>query len=287
MKEQAACVTDDSTMEFCLPENFDSTNLGSMTLVDIRSIVSKLEPPYPDRLFDILEKDGRAGAKDILNRLKARQLAAKRDRLRIESMLEHERQARADGFEVIAGIDEVGRGPLAGPVVAAAVILPPELRLSGINDSKMLTEAQRCRALSEIVAVADFGLGVVSPEQIDRLNIYRANLLAVRLALEDLAGKPDIVLIDGKPVPDLGIPQRAIVKGDKLSVSIAAASIVAKVVRDRMMLEFDKKYPQYGFARHKGYGTTEHLSLLRKNGASPIHRRSFAPVRNTLRDEGA
>jgi ribonuclease HII len=133
-----------------------------------------------------------------------------------------------------------------------------------------------------IVAVADIGIGVVSPEEIDRINIYRANVLAMKLALEDLDCIPGLVLVDGKPVPRLDIPQRAIVKGDRQSMSIAAASIVAKVIRDQMMLEFDKRYPEYMFARHKGYGTADHLESIKKYGICPIHRRSFAPVRDSL-----
>jgi ribonuclease HII len=199
-------------------------------------------------------------------------------------MLAHERRARAEGFEVIAGVDEVGRGPLAGPVVAAAAILPAEFRSAEIDDSKRLSDAQRRRALAVILAVADVGIGVVSPEEIDRVNIYRANVLAMKLALEDLVCKPELVLVDGKPVPRLDIPQRAIVKGDRESISIAAASIVAKVVRDQMMLEFDKKYPNYVFARHKGYGTADHLKAIKKYGICPIHRRSFAPVRDGVRE---
>jgi ribonuclease HII len=168
-------------------------------------------------------------------------------------------------------------------VVAAAVILPPDLEPAGINDSKSLTDARRREALAMIAASgADIGLGVVSVEEIDRVNIYKANLLAMRLAVEDLVRKPDFVLVDGRPAPGLGVPQRAIVKGDRLSMSIAAASIVAKVVRDQMMLEFDKKYPQYMFAKHKGYGTAEHMALIKENGVCPIHRRSFAPVRESL-----
>ncbi len=254
-----------------------------MTLAEIKEALSSLRPPYPRELLDALEEDERAGARLLREKLLARQRARERDQARIERMLSHERSARADGFEVIAGVDEVGRGPLAGPVVAAAVILPPELRSAEINDSKSISEARRREAMAAIVAVADVGVGVVSPGEIDRVNIYKANLLAMRLAIEDLDRRPDVVLVDGKKAPGLGVPQRAIVKGDKLSMSIAAASIVAKVVRDRMMVEFDRKYPQYMFAKHKGYGTAEHLESIRKNGVCPIHRRSFAPIRESLK----
>lgn len=258
-------------------------DFGSMTLAEIKEALSSLRPPYPRELLDALEEDERAGARLLREKLLARQRARERDQARIERMLSHERSARADGFEVIAGVDEVGRGPLAGPVVAAAVILPQELRSAEINDSKSISEARRREAMAAIVAVADVGVGVVSPGEIDRVNIYKANLLAMRLAIEDLDRRPDVVLVDGKKAPGLGVPQRAIVKGDKLSMSIAAASIVAKVVRDRMMVEFDRKYPQYMFAKHKGYGTAEHLESIRKNGVCPIHRRSFAPIRESLK----
>ncbi len=264
-----------------------AADLASMTLTDIREALSGIEPPYPDELIEALGKDRRTGAKQLKEKLIAARRAEEQRRRRIDKMLEHERRARADGFEVIAGIDEVGRGPLAGPVVAAAVILPSDSYPIGINDSKSLTDRQRRKVLGSIIAVADIGIGVVGPEEIDRVNIYRANLAAIGLALRDLDRRPDIVLLDGKPVPDLGVPQRAIVKGDRLSISIAAASIVAKVVRDQMMLEFDRKYPQYLFAKHKGYGTAEHMAMIRENGICPIHRRSFAPVRDSLRGEPA
>lgn len=263
--------------------DLEAMPIGSMTLSEIRRALSNLDPPYPGKLLDALAEDGRAGARQLLRKLQSRCRAQERVRERIEKMLRHECRARADGFGLIAGVDEVGRGPLAGPVVASAVILPPGFGAAEIDDSKSLSAAQRRRALALIAAVADIGIGVVSVEEIDRVNIHRANLQAIRLAVEDLERRPDIVLIDGRPAPGLGIPQRAIVKGDKLSMSIAAASIVAKVVRDQMMYEFDKKYPQYMFAKHKGYGTAEHLALIKKNGACPIHRRSFAPVRENLR----
>ena len=282
MKEVVATAIENSGGGSPAATDFDPMSVGSLTLVELRNAATDFSPPYPKELLDALEKDQRAGARQLLIKLLARQLAEERTQKRIEQMLKHERRARADGFEVIAGVDEVGRGPLAGPVVAAAAILPVDFRSAKINDSKSLSDAQRRKALAMIVAVADIGIGVVSPEEIDRVNIYRANVLAMKLALEDLPCKPGLVLVDGKPVPRLGIPQRAIVKGDRQSMSIAAASIVAKVIRDQMMLEFDKKYPQYMFARHKGYGTADHLESIKKYGICPIHRRSFAPVRDSL-----
>ncbi len=257
-------------------------SLESMTLSEIRRTLSSIDPPYSDELLGALERDGRAGAQQLMRKLQSRQRALERDEMRIEKMLRHERSARSEGFGVIAGVDEVGRGPLAGPVVASAVILPNDFVSAEINDSKLLSADQRLKTFALIAAVADIGIGAVSVEQIDEVNIYRANLLAIKLAIEDLERTPDLVLVDGRPVPDLGVPQRAIVRGDKLSMSIAAASIVAKVVRDRMMVEFDRIYPEYMFAKHKGYGTAEHIGLIKKNGVCPIHRRSFAPVRESL-----
>ena len=195
-------------------------------------------------------------------------------------MWAHEQMAWADGFTCVAGIDEVGRGPLAGPVVAACVVLPPDFALDGIGDSKTLTQHQRERAETRIRAEAlAVGLGIVEPDVIDRINIRRATHEAMRLAYHQLTPLPDCVLIDGLPVRDFPCPhQTAIVKGDSLSVSIAAASIVAKVARDRMMCAYDLVYPEYGFAGHKGYGSARHLAALTEHGPCPIHRRSFSPV---------
>ena len=260
-------------------------NLGSMSLSDIKRGLSGLNPPFPDELLGALAEDGRAGAQRLLRTLQSRQRAGERAKTHLAKMLRHERRAWSDGFKVVAGVDEAGRGPLAGPVVASAVILSPELRTADINDSKSLSDIQRRKVLPIIAAAADIGIGVVGNEEIDRRNIYQANLLAMRLAIEDLDHVPDLILIDGRPVKGLEIGHRAIIKGDRLSLSIAAASIVAKVTRDQMMLEFGKIYPQYNFARNKGYGTREHLDSIKKHGVSPIHRRSFAPVRECLRNK--
>ncbi len=197
----------------------------------------------------------------------------------------YERQARAAGRHLIAGLDEVGRGPLAGPVVAACVVLPEGFCLDGINDSKKLSERQRERAEARIRAeVVAIGLGVVEPETIDRINILQATREAMRQAFLRLSPLPDCVLIDGLPVPLFPCRhQQAIVGGDGLCASIAAASIIAKVARDRMMRAYDTVYPEYGFAGHKGYGAAKHLDALRAHGPCPIHRRSFAPVAASLR----
>ncbi len=199
---------------------------------------------------------------------------------------QHERLARAAGYLIIAGVDEVGRGPLAGPVVAACVVLPEGFDLAGINDSKKLTEKQRERAEIRIRAEAiAIGLGIVPPETIDRINILQATREAMRSAFLLLSPAPDYVLIDGLPVPDFPcLVQKSVISGDSQSVSIAAASIVAKVARDQMMRDYALLYPEYGFAGHKGYGAATHLAALREYGPCPIHRRSFAPVAASCRN---
>lgn len=202
-----------------------------------------------------------------------------------DELLRSERQLRAEGFCWIAGVDEAGRGPLAGPVVAAAVILPPDVaELPGVFDSKQLSAEAREELFDELHALKGIVISAASasPAEIDELNILRATHLAMRRAVAG-TGKADFVLVDGLPV-QFPVPSRNLVKGDALCASIAAASIIAKVTRDRMMLEADREYPRYGFARHKGYGTAEHLEALRRFGPSPIHRRSFRPVYESLPD---
>ena len=185
--------------------------------------------------------------------------------------------AMEEGFSLICGVDEAGRGPLAGPVCAAAVILPPDLELEGLNDSKKLSEKRR-EALYPLICeqALAYGIAFASEQEIDELNILQATFLAMRRAVGQLGRKPDLALVDGNREPDFGdIPVRTIVKGDSRSANIAAASILAKVTRDRFMLEQDAVYPQYGFAVHKGYGTQKHYAALREFGPCPIHRRSF------------
>ncbi|MGB0921817.1 MAG: ribonuclease HII [Alphaproteobacteria bacterium] len=193
------------------------------------------------------------------------------------------------GFEIekgypapLCGVDEAGRGPIAGPVVAAAVILDPANTPKGLNDSKKLSEPKREALFAEITATAQFGIGEASVEEIDTINILQASLLAMRRAVESLPIRPTTALIDGNKLPDLPMPAYALVKGDARSLSIAAASILAKVTRDRQMVEMDRVYPQFGFARHKGYPTKAHLSALATFGLTPHHRRSFKPVHNIL-----
>ena len=188
-----------------------------------------------------------------------------------------EHAAMEEGFSLICGVDEAGRGPLAGPVCAAAVILPPDLELEGLNDSKKLSEKRR-EALYPLICeqALAYGIAFASEQEIDELNILQATFLAMRRAVGQLGLKPDLALVDGNREPDFGdIPVRTTIKGDSRSANIAAASILAKVTRDRFMLEQDAVYPQYGFAVHKGYGTQKHYAALREFGPCPIHRRSF------------
>ena len=194
--------------------------------------------------------------------------------------LENEARLRCAGHKCVAGIDEAGRGPLAGPVLAAAVVLPADFAHAVLNDSKQLSAKQRERIYAELMNDDRLLISsaAASVEEVDRLNILRASHLAMERAVRGLPGEPDICIIDGLPVPRFPWRHEGIVKGDGLSLSIAAASIIAKVERDRIMLAADAEYPQYGFAAHKGYGTSLHLARLREYGPCPLHRRSFQPV---------
>ena len=190
-----------------------------------------------------------------------------------------EREAYRRGFQLVSGIDEVGRGPLAGPVVAAAVILPRQVELPGVKDSKCLTASQREACREEILACAvSVGIGCIEPAEIDRINILQATFKAMLQAVKELEAQPDFLLIDGPYKLPLSIPQKGLPRGDQRSLSIAAASIVAKVHRDRLMSEYHALYPAYDFARNKGYGTARHLEALRRHGPCPLHRLSFRRV---------
>ena len=198
-------------------------------------------------------------------------------------MYQYENELYNSGFTYIAGVDEAGRGPLAGPVVAAAVILKKGAILKYTNDSKQLTEKQRDKALIEIKENAlSIGIGISSVEEIDLINIYRASREAMLSAIKQLKIKPEFLLIDAMPM-EIDIPLKSIIKGDTLSISIAAASIVAKTTRDAYMLEMDKVFPEYGFKNHKGYGTKEHLEAIQKYGITPIHRKTYEPVKSMLK----
>lgn len=197
-------------------------------------------------------------------------------------MWQLEQSAEQKGYNTIAGIDEAGRGPLAGPVVSAAVILPPDFVCDGINDSKKLTEKKRSVLFPQIKknAIA-VGIGICSHTEIDQINILQASLLSMKRALDDLGTRPDFLLIDGKFTIDSPIDQSAVIKGDSKSISIAAASIIAKVTRDVIMKDLHEQYPVYGFNRHKGYPTKEHKSLILTHGPCPVHRKTFKGVKET------
>lgn len=197
-----------------------------------------------------------------------------------------ERSARSSGFVLIAGLDEAGRGPLAGPVVAGAVILPEGCIIPGLTDSKLVPEPERDRLFDVIQQQAVcFGIGIVDERTIDDVNILQATILAMEKALAALTPPPDYLLLDAITLPRVRIPQKPLIKGDFRSSTIAAASIIAKVTRDRLMVELHAKYPQYHFHKHKGYATKEHMELLREHGPCDAHRRSFAPVSEMLRGE--
>jgi ribonuclease HII len=199
---------------------------------------------------------------------------------RLGFLLRTERELWRAGIERVAGVDEVGVGPLAGPVVAAAVLVTPGAGISGVDDSKKLTASRR-RELAEVIRARASGVSVavVSVEEVDRINIYHAALEAMRQAVLGIMPEPEFVLVDARRVPGLQIPQRSLVRGDARSFAIAAASIVAKVARDGIMRELDRQYPEYGFALHMGYATRAHLQAIERLGPCPAHRRSFAPVR--------
>ncbi len=198
---------------------------------------------------------------------------------RLNAISAFEIEAYNNGYNLIAGIDEAGRGPLAGPVVAAAVILPKGACIPSIDDSKKLSEKKREQLYNVITKEAiSIGTGIVDEKTIDEINILQASIRAMKIAIEKLSVMPDFILSDAVSLADLNIPQKAIIKGDSKSISIAAASIIAKVTRDRLMYEYHKKFPTYNFAFNKGYGTEEHLKMLKKYGPCEIHRRSFKGV---------
>ncbi|MDI9241741.1 ribonuclease HII [Fusibacillus kribbianus] len=247
-----------------------------MTVQEIKYKLSQAGNAELPALLELYRNDSRAGVKKILEAFEKKQKALEAEYARLEAMTSYEKENRA--FGVICGIDEAGRGPLAGPVAAAAVILPEDCRILYVNDSKKLSEKKREELYDEIMDQAvSVGVGIVGPGRIDEINILQATYEAMREAVSKLSAVPDVCLNDAVTIPGLPgtIRQVPIIKGDAKSLSIAAASIVAKVTRDRMMREYDRLYPEYGFAGHKGYGSADHIAAIRKHGISPIHRRTF------------
>jgi ribonuclease HII len=242
------------------------------------------ERPVPKGLIEALESDTRSGAHHLAKQIRERWRKNRAEGQRLHNLLRFEIELWAEGFNLIAGVDEAGMAPLAGPVIAAACILPRDYKLRGLNDSKqILDETRRCELAKQIKGDAiAWSVGRAEVEEIDQLNIYHAGLLAMRRAVEGLESQPDFVLVDARRIPYCPAPQRGIIKGDTLSASIAAASIIAKTTRDALMCAFDAVHPGYNFAAHKGYPTPEHCRLLKELGAVPIHRRSFARVREVL-----
>lgn len=239
--------------------------------------------PLPKSIEEALHADARAGCASILATIEKRRRGNRAEGQRLRTMRKFEEALWHTGTQYVAGVDEAGMSPLAGPVVAGAVVLPHDFRVPGVDDSKKLTADTRDRlaAIIKRDAVA-WGVGMTSPEEIDDINIYRAGLLAMRRAVEALSVTPEHLLIDARPLRELPIPQQSIIKGDTKSLSIAAASIIAKTTRDHLMIELDARYPGYGFAKHKGYPVAAHVAALGRLGVSEIHRRSFAPVRRAL-----
>jgi ribonuclease HII len=238
----------------------------------------------PVGFVEALENDSRQGAHQLAKRIRERRRSNRAEGQRLHSLLRFEIELWNEGYKLVAGVDEAGMAPLAGPVVAGAVILPQHYKLRGLNDSKKILDAETREEMAKIIKrdAVCWAFGFAEVEEIDRINIYHAGLLAMQRAFQGLTCLPDFVLVDARRIPNCPSPQRGIIRGDALSASIAAASIIAKTTRDAHMLEMDTTYSGYGFASHKGYPTPEHCRALKELGALPIHRRSFARVREVL-----
>jgi ribonuclease HII len=258
-------------------------DIGRMSVAELRERFVDKGRPLPAECEESLRDDARAGARAVYEAILRRRRENRAEGQRLRHLLRYETVLWERGLTRVAGVDEAGMAPLAGPVVAGAVILPRDFRPRGIDDSKQIDAAERDRLAGEIKAAAlCWAIGVATVEEIDSINIYHAGLLAMRRAVQGLRHGPEHLLIDARRLPELGIPQDGIIGGDALSLTIAAASILAKTTRDGMMAGYDQEHPGYGFARHKGYPTAEHFAALTKLGACSIHRRSFAPVRQAL-----
>lgn len=243
-------------------------------IAEIRAEFETASMEEQRRLREVYREDDRSGVRKLIEKSRKAEEALRAEKLRMEHMMEYERKYEHLGY--LCGIDEVGRGPLAGPVVACAVILPKDHEILYLNDSKKLSAKKR-EELYEVIQkeAVSIGVGMASPARIDEINILQATYEAMRQAVSKLSVCPQLLLNDAVTIPQIEIPQVPIIKGDAKSASIAAASIVAKVTRDRLMVEYDKAMPGYGFASNKGYGSSEHIEALKKFGPSPIHRASF------------
>ncbi|MBX5482157.1 MAG: ribonuclease HII [Myxococcaceae bacterium] len=258
--------------------------LLGLSVPELRERFLERRRPVPEGLLEALEADPRSGARELARRIRDLRRKNRAEGQRLRNLLRFETELYAQGFTFIAGCDEAGMAPLAGPVVAGAVILPKGYRVRGLDDSKKILDPGRREELAAIIKrdAICWATGMASVEEIDTLNIYHAGLLAMRRAVLGLSRAPEYVLVDARRIPEYETPQRGIIHGDALSMSIAAASIIAKTTRDALMDEMDRKYPGYGFASHKGYPTPEHCRVLKEKGAVEIHRRSFARVRQAL-----
>ncbi len=251
-----------------------------LSRMNLREVQKALSKDPSSRMINACLRDPRLGVQKLAERQLKLQKAQAVEEIRIQRMLIEERKLWQKGYLLLAGLDEAGRGPLAGPVVAAACILPAQFDLPGLNDSKLLTERKREKLYSQIQAQAiSYALGSAEPAEIDALNILQAAKLAMQRAVVGLKVRPHYLLIDALTLPAVKLPQLPLQGGDRLSATIAAASILAKVSRDRLMIELDALYPGYAFSKNKGYGSREHMQSLRHLGPSPIHRKSFAPVK--------
>ncbi len=258
--------------------------LLALSVPDLRARFLERKAAVPAGLLEALEADERQGARELARHIRERRHKNRAEGQRLRTLLRFEVELWESGIRLIAGVDEAGMAPLAGPVVAAAVILPRGYKLRDLDDSKkILDEAKREELAAHIREEAIcWSTGQADVAEIDRLNIYHAGLLAMRRAVVGLSRIPEYVLVDARRIPEYEVPQRGIIHGDALSLSIAAASIIAKTTRDRLMASFEELYPGYGFAEHKGYPTPFHCTTLKALGATPIHRRSFARVREVL-----
>lgn len=259
-------------------------DLLSKSIPELRALFLDKQRPVPKGFLEALEIDTRQGAHQLAKRIRARYRSNRAEGQRLHTLLRFEIELWAEGYSFVAGVDEAGMAPLAGPVVAGAVILPQNYKLRGLNDSKKILDAEMRETLAAQIKqdAVCWSVGFAEVEEIDRINIYHAGLLAMQRAVQGLACLPDFVLVDARKIPNCPSPQRGIIRGDALSASIAAASVVAKTTRDAHMLQMDSIYAGYGFASHKGYPTPEHCRALKELGAVPIHRRSFGRVRQAL-----
>ena len=250
-------------------------SFDKMTIRELTAHLERREELSPEEIA-ALKDDGRRGAADLLARFQRRKEAGLKEEARLQKMLVEEKKLWEQGYKSVAGVDEAGRGPLAGPVLAAAVVFSPVTVIQGLNDSKQLSASTREKLFELIIQESEtYGIGSATREEIDRLNIHAASMLAMKRALERLSFSPDIVLVDGFPIVHCPFRQKAIKGGDTLSLSIAAASVLAKVARDKIMADLHDRYPHYGFNRNMGYGTLEHRQALAKHGPCSEHRQSF------------